>query len=100
MIKATIKTQVLTAKDCTFISFEKKLPCRGSRSQIVKEKIRREWVNRGGQPLPLPLIFIKPETLGNIAKKLNKKPITIEIDIREILSFNSLKERLIRIYTQ
>ena len=100
MQQVMVKAHVLTAKDCTFISFEKKLPCRGSRSQIVKEKIRREWVNRGGQPLPLPLIFIKPETLGNIAKKLNKKPITIEIDIREILSFNSLKERLIRIYTQ
>ena len=100
MIKATVKTCVLTAKDCTFISFEKKLPCKGSKSQIVKEKIRKEWINRGGQPLPLPLIFIPPQTLENISKKLNKKPTTIEIDIREILSFNSLKEKLIQMYTK
>jgi len=100
MQQVMVKAHVLTAKDCTFISFEKKLPCRGSRSQIVKEKIRREWVSRGGQPLPLPLIFIKPETLENISKKLNKKPTTIEIDIREILSFNSLKERLIQMYAK
>jgi len=98
MIKATIKTQVLTAKDCTFISFEKKLPAKGKRASLIKEKVRKKWIESGYQPMPLPMIFIPPQTLENISKKLNKKPVEITINISDILSFNALKEKLIQIY--
>jgi len=100
MMQVVVKTRGLTTTEATCISFEKKLPGKGTKSRIIKDKIRREWVNKGYLPLPLPLIFVKPDVLDSISKKLNKKPVTIEIDIKEALSFNSLKEKLIQMYTQ
>jgi len=94
-----VKAYVLPAQKATFCSFSKKIPCRGSKSQIVKQKIKKAWVEKELQPYPLPLIFIKPEILSSISQKIRKKPIELEINISEILSFNSLKEALLKEFT-
>ena len=91
-----VKAYVLPAQKATFCSFSKKIPCRGSKSQIVKQKIKKAWVEKELQPYPLPLIFIKPEILSSISQKIRKNPIELEINISEILSFNSLKEALLK----
>jgi len=96
MIK--VKTYVLPVKDATFITFEKRLPCRGIKASLVKNEIRKKWLETGNQPLQLPIIFVKPQVLESASKKLNRKPVVIEIDVTNILSFNSLKERLIKVY--
>ena len=93
-----VKAYVVTTSQASFISFEKKLPCRGAKSRIVKEKIRKKWIENGFQPMPLPLLFVKPEVLNSISQKIKKKPTVIEIDISELMSFNSLKEHLINLY--
>jgi len=95
-----VKAYVLNTHKGSFVSFEKKINCRGKvRTNLVKEKIRKVWISRGFQPINLPIIFIKPETLNNISQKLKRKPVEIEIDIRELLGFNSLKEALLKEFT-
>jgi len=94
-----VKAYVLPTSKATFCSFERKINCRGQKAQIVKEKIRKAWIERH-QPFTLPLIFVKPEILNSISKKLNKKPAGIIIDITELMSFNSLKEHLINLYAK
>ena len=95
-----VKAYVLPAQRATFCSFSEKIPCRGSKSQIVKQKIKKAWVEKELQPYPLPLIFIKPEILSSISQKIRKKPIELEIDIEDILNFNSFKNYLINLYTK
>lgn len=94
-----VKCFILTTQKGTFCSFERKINCRGQKANLVKEKIRKKWIETGNQPYTLPLIFVKPQILESISKKLNKKAITIEIDISEVLSFNSLKNYLIKQFT-
>ncbi len=95
MIKAKA---LLTSKAC-FISFEKRLPLKGVRSQLTKEKIKKELISKGYQMFN-PIIFVPPQTLESVAKKLNKKDIiNFEIDLSEILgksSFNLFKEKLLK----
>ena len=95
-----VKCYVLNTYKGSFVSFSQKIPCKGKiKTNLVKEKIRKTWISKGFQPINLPIIFIKPETLSSISKRLNRKPVELEINISEILSFNSLKEALLKEFT-
>jgi len=100
MIKAKA---ILTAK-ASFISFEKRLPIRGVKTQLTKQKIRKDLIEKGYQMFN-PIIFIPENTLLSIAKKLKKEKdiINFEIDLSEILgksSFSILKEKLLKELTK
>jgi len=96
-----VKVKVLKTDKAIFCSFSQKLPLRGIKSKLMKNKIRKKYIEEGFQPLPLiPMIFIKPETLTSIEKRLKKQSIAIEVDVSDLLNFNILKEELIKIYTQ
>ena len=99
-----VKTKALTTAKATFISFEKKLPIRGIKTNLTKQKIRKHLIEQGYQMFN-PIIFVPENTLLSIAKKLNREKniINFEIDLSEILgksSFNILKEKLLKELTK
>jgi len=91
-----VKAYVLNTHKGTFCSFSQKIPAKGIKARIAKEKVRKAWIEAGHQPYSLPLIFVSPNILKSISEKLKRKPIELEINVSELLNFNSLKEHLIK----
>ena len=95
-----VKFKSITTSKATFITFEKKLPLKGFKSNLAKEKIRKFLINKEHQVLN-PIIFVKPEVLSAIGQKVKMKPFEYQIDLSEVLKsgFNMLKERLLKEFT-
>jgi len=96
-----VKFKGIQTSKALFISFEKRLPLKGVRSYLAKEKIKKFLIEKEHQVM-LPIIFIPEATLKTISQKTKIKPFEYQIDFSDVFksSFNILKERLLKELTK
>jgi len=100
-----VKVKCLLTSKAIFTCFSQKLPIKGYKTRLVKEKIKKELLEREFQTFS-PIIFVNPTTFETIKEKTKNQKIgkaietEFELDVSEILKsgFNILKERIIKSY--
>jgi len=101
-----IKAKALLTAKALWVNFEKKLPIRGAKSNLVKQRIKKHLINQNYQ-IFVPIIFVNNELYEKVKEKVKNAKIdkateiNFEIDLSDILTknnFSILKEKLLKLY--